>query len=234
MVVPLLDKPAVAPVQLHEKPPYSRQPSGTAVSFGHHHDAVADHAEGRFLGVLQPLLVDDPHVAADAGVLVDDRPFDVRAVAHAQRRVAVGVMGRDVVGGLVEVGPHQDRVANDHVAADAAAQPDHAVFDHRPRLDHRAVGHQAAADRGAVDPRGRQETGVGINRRLGRSHVERRIGPGQLEVRLVKRLDRADVFPIAVEQVNLHVPRADRRRKHLLAEVAVVGLVAARRPGRCG
>ena len=39
------------------------------------------------------LLVDDPHVLADAAVLVEDRPFDVAAAADAQRRLA-GVHAR--------------------------------------------------------------------------------------------------------------------------------------------
>ena len=54
-----------------------------------------------------------------------------------------------------------------------------------------------------------------------RTSVPRR----QLQAGLVKRLDRADVFPIAVKQVDLNVMGADRGRKDLLAEVAVVGLL---------
>ena len=92
----------------------------------------------------------------------------------------LAVVAGNGVGRLVEIVAHQDRVANDHVAADAAPQADHAVLDHRPGLDHRAVGHQAAADRRPVDPRRRQEAGVRVDRRLDRRQIERRVGLGQI------------------------------------------------------
>ena len=49
------------------------------------------------------------------------------------------------------------------------------------------------------------------------------IGPGRCC--LVEGPDRADVLPVAVEQMDLHVPAPDRGRKDLPAEVLVVGLV---------
>ena len=45
----------------------------------------------------------------------------------------------------------------------------------------------------------------------------------QIQVRLVKRFDRADVFPITVEKMNLNVARADRGGKHFFAEIAIIG-----------
>ena len=71
---------------------YILHPSGSGGALRHDDDAVADHAVGGFLGVVDALLVDDADVAADAAVLVDDGAFDVRAFADAQRRIAVGAV----------------------------------------------------------------------------------------------------------------------------------------------
>ena len=80
-------------------------------------------------------------------------------------------------GAFVEVVAHQDRVADRHVAADQAAQADDAVLDHGALFDLAAVGDQAAADRGPVDPRGRQEAGAAVDRRVGDGQVELRLRP---------------------------------------------------------
>ena len=118
-MTPLLDKLAVAPVQ-SKKLFYSRQPLGNAV----------------FLAIttmpsrIMPKAVSSVFTSPCSLTIRTSRPMrafllmiapsmSLQAVAHAQRRLAVGLMGRDVVRGLVEVGPHQHRVANDHVAADA-------------------------------------------------------------------------------------------------------------------
>ena len=47
---------------------------------------------------------------------------------------------------------------------------------------------------------------------------------GKSQVRFEKRANRTDVFPIAVEQMDVHLVRADRRGENFLAEVGVVGL----------
>src|SRR5208282_4896671 len=51
--------------------------------FGDDDHPVPDHVRGMLLRLLDTARVDDPDVAADAGVLVDDRPLDHRVRAHA-------------------------------------------------------------------------------------------------------------------------------------------------------
>src|SRR5271170_4028338 len=66
-------------------------------SLGNDEDAVADHAVGRFFAVFEAFAVDRTDIGADAAVLVDDRAFDVRAGAYAQRGDACGRVGGDFV-----------------------------------------------------------------------------------------------------------------------------------------
>ena len=54
--------------------------------------------------------------------------------------------------------------------------------------------------------------------------LERRAAARQHDVRVVERVDRADVGPVAAEQVRVHAILAERRRNDLAAEV--LGLVA--------
>ena len=49
--------------------------------------------------------------------------------------------------------------------------------------------------------------------------IERRVVGGQGQVGLVVRLDGAEVFPVAVEQMGLDVMRVDAAREDFLAEV---------------
>ena len=77
---------------------------------------------------------------ADSAILVDNRSLDGRARTDADwQLVALG--GFQIAGRLIEVGPHHHGVANRHVAANVAAEPDHAVLDPRAGLDHAPVGH---------------------------------------------------------------------------------------------
>jgi len=114
---------------------HSLQPSGTVVFLAATTMPVADHAEGGFLGVFEACVVNDPHVAADAGVLVDDRPSDVRALAHTQSADCRWPGVWRCVPRLVKIGPHQNRVADDHIAADSGPLDHHAVLRYRPGLD---------------------------------------------------------------------------------------------------
>ena len=49
------------------------------------------------------------------------------------------------------------------------------------------------------------------------------MGLGQPQVRFVERADRADVFPVAVEHVQLDAAGANRGGEDFFAEVLVVG-----------
>ena len=141
------------------------QPSGSTAPFCTMMMPSATMAWGVSGVVSQPLVVDDADAGADAAVFVDDRPSMTRASADAQGRRSAGRRLRSA-SAFVEVGPHQDRIADRDVAADAAAQADDAVFDRGPLFDRAAVADQAAADRGAVDPRGGQKPRPGVDRRV--------------------------------------------------------------------
>src|SRR5688572_26318053 len=88
---------------------------------GNDDDAVADHALGRLGTLLKLPVVGDPHVAADAAVLVDNRSLDVRVVADAQGRLAAGGIAGAILRTLIVVVAQQHAVADGDVAADAAA-----------------------------------------------------------------------------------------------------------------
>ena len=167
----------------------------------------------------------DAGAGADVAILVDDRAVDDCAGADADRRPAFGAIGGELAGRFVVVGAHDHGVANRDVAADAAAQTDDAVFDARAGADHAAIGDKAALDRDAVGARRRQRAGAGVDGRGGRGELERRVRLGEHQVRFVERADGADVFPVAVEQVELDVAAADRGGEDLAAEVVVVGFL---------
>ena len=63
---------------------------------------------------------------------------------------------------------------------------------------------------------------VRVDRPVRIIEVERRVPPHQIHVRLVERPDAADVSPVAVKEVGLHLAAFDARGNHVLTEVAHV------------
>src|SRR5204863_5082665 len=180
-------------------------------------NAFADDAGFVFAALFELLLVHDADVLADAAILVEDRAFDVAAAADAERRLA-GVQGAAVV--VVEkVGPHDDGVLDCDAFADDAPQADDAVFNCATAADLAAVGDQTMLDHGVGQARRRQKTRPAIDWGRGTVKIERRMLGGEANVGVVKRLDRADVFPVAVEEVDHDSLGPHRRRKYLLAEI---------------
>src|SRR5688572_31434851 len=113
----------VTAVQLLQ-PPAIRQ----CRTFLHDDDSVAD-ADSFEVAVFEHLSTRlDADVVADAAVLVDDRPIDVRTVTDSQWWEPLLEIRDDVFRGLIKIGTHQNRIADDDVAPDAAAQADHAVL----------------------------------------------------------------------------------------------------------
>ena len=118
--------------------------------FDHDGNSVANDAIVRVVAVFNTPLVDHADVSADAAILVDDGPFDDAAAVNAQRGM-VGTAGPLHIRRLVEIGTHDDRIANRDVLADDAAQADHAVFNDRSLPNAAAVGDQAALDLRTLD-----------------------------------------------------------------------------------
>ena len=95
-----------------------------------------------------------------------------------------------------------------------------AILDHRAFTDPATIGNQTLLDRRILHRRGRQELGSRVDRRVGRRQMKRRIVARQTQTRFIVRLDRADVLPVAVEQMHLDSVRPNRRGEDLFAEVA--------------
>ena len=71
-----------------------------------------------------------------------------------------------------------------------------------------AVADQAVLQAGRVDARGGQDSACGCRSRLRELWKSKGgIGAGQGQVGFVIGLDRAEVFPVAVEQMGLHAMR---------------------------
>ena len=131
---------------------------------------------------------------------------------------------REDVRSLVLVGSHQDRIADRHVIADDASQADDAVLDHDARPMRPPSADQALRDLSTTETGRRQKTRPRIDRAAGHVQLERRLRLGQRQVALVEGLDRPDVFPIPIEQMDLDPAAADGCRKDFAAEILVVGL----------
>src|SRR5205823_374645 len=72
---------------------------------------------------------------------------------------------------------------------------------------------------GGTDPRSREEAHARVDHAIRTVKVEGRVVAGQSQVRLVVRLHGAQVFPVAVEQMCLHLMAANAPREDVLAEV---------------
>ena len=113
---------------------------------------------------------------------------------------------------------HDDAVANRRAALNDAAYADDASLEVRVG-DDAAVGDDRLPQRCAVDFAARQKTRMRIDRRVGLKETVFRHDIGQVEIRLVKRADRSDVFPVALEDERADVPILDRRRNDVFAEI---------------
>ena len=154
--------------------------------------------------------------------------FSMRRVrADADARVAHRFVLRDRRGRLVEVGAEHDRAVQTRSGQDEAADADDRLVDVGVR-DDAAVRDDRVIDLGAVDLRRRQKARARVDRR---GHVEE-IEPRQLgrevQVGLEERADRADVLPVALEDVRRRRGAIrDRAGNDVLAEVGQVVLRAA-------
>src|SRR5205823_5510483 len=99
---------------------------------GNHGDPVSNHVRDHLLGIDDSGLVDDLHVAADPGVLVDDGPFHDRAGPNADSGPAQPLVFLDLRGLLVEVATHEVRVSDRAVLTDDRPHADDRVLDDRP------------------------------------------------------------------------------------------------------
>src|SRR5207244_4553116 len=111
-------------------------------NFGDDNNAVADDVVLTFF-VLDSPLVDDADVLADAAVLVENSPFDHRAVADTNvRETASLILGTFRVS-LEPVGANGDGVFDCHIAANAAPQTDDTVGNLRSRVNQETIDDQA-------------------------------------------------------------------------------------------
>jgi hypothetical protein len=106
--------------------------------FGNNDDPVADHAIIIFK-ILKVFLIHQFYPVPHPDVFIDDRPFDITALSDLQMSGLFFLINADI---LVVIVAHDDRVLDNRVRADNAAQADHRVSDlgvgdHRPFGDAR-------------------------------------------------------------------------------------------------
>ena len=91
-------------------------------------------------------------------------------------------------------------------------------------MDHAAVGDQAVLQNGPVHAQRRQVAHARVDDALRAVEVEGRLGAGQRQIGLVIGLDRAQILPVAIEDVSLNVCVLIQPREHFLAEIGGQGL----------
>mmetsp|Transcript_6652 Transcript_6652/g.17027 ORF Transcript_6652/g.17027 Transcript_6652/m.17027 type:complete len:340 (+) Transcript_6652:1777-2796(+) len=190
------------------------------------HDAGADvHAVVLVLQLVDAGGVGYDAVLADARVLVDDGVGDGAPLADPHGHPALSDNLGLLLVGLVEVRTDDHGVLDRAPLADLRAQAHHSVL-------HGALRQVApVADDGVFDVallhlgRGQEARG-GVDGRAGVVELELRGVLGQGKVGLEERLDGANVLPVVVEQVGLHVaPVGGGFGDDLAAEVVVPGVV---------
>ena len=103
-----------------------------------------------------------------------------------------------------------------------SSHADNAFFDNRRSSDEAAVRNQAVANSAGTHASRWQKSRASKDGGSAIGELERRIRIGQSKVCIVEGFDRSDVFPIAIEQMRLHVMIFDRERKDVFAEVFVI------------
>ena len=116
------------------------------------------------------------------------------------------------------IGAHHDAAANRGAALNDTANADDAPLDVRIR-DNAPVGDDRLTQSRPVDFAAGQKPRMRVNRRLGVKKTVFRNKVGQIEVRLVKRADGTDIFPIALENECTHMSILDRSRNDMFAEI---------------
>src|SRR5438309_2362379 len=84
-----------------------------------------------------------------------------------------------------------------------------------------AFGDDRVFDLAINQLRAGQEAGARVNRRAGVKEVELRHDRSHIEVGVIERADRTDVFPIIIEEEGLHITLLNRGWNHLATEVLI-------------
>ena len=103
-------------------------------------------------------------------------------------------------------------------------KPIDAVHNMRARLDDAAIGDETALDGRSVKTSGRQKPRPGINRCRRSSEFIGGVRPSELQIRFEERADRTDVFPVAVEEMQLHFVCVDRGGKDFLTKISMMAI----------
>ena len=82
-----------------------------------------------------------------------------------------------------------------------------------------AVGNDRLPQRRAIHLAAGQKSRMCVNRCFGVEETVFRNEIGQVEVRFIKRADRPDVFPVALEDERVHMSIFDRLRNDVFAEI---------------
>jgi len=185
--------------------------------FGNDDDAVADVIKCvvelfRFAGGR------NRYVAPDARVFVNDGVLDFAVCADAEARLAIAFVRFDGFLRFVIIAAEDDDTVQLAAGANDGAQADNAVGDAR-LVDNAAVGDEHVINVSAVDFGAGQIPRAAENRRAHVEEVEPRQFRHEVEVRLEKRADGADVLPVALKNVGEHAARTDGVRDDVLAKI---------------
>ena len=178
------------------------------------------------LELLNPSLVSDDAVLADARVLVNDGVGDGAPLANANRNPTLGDNLRLLLVRLIEVSPDDHGTFDGAPPANLRAEADDSVLNSAVR-DGAAVRDDGILHVALLNLGRGEEAGRGVDGRAGIIELELGRVLSKREVRLKERLDGSDVLPVIVEEVGLHVVAVGSSlRDDLAAEVIVLGVLS--------
>ena len=157
-------------------------------------------------------------VVSDARVFVNDGVLDFAVRADADARLAFAFVPVHGFLRFVIIAAEDDDAVQFRAGADDGAQADDAVRDARV-VDDAAVGNHRVVNLRAVDFGAGQKARAAENRRVHVKEIEARQFGNEIEVRLEKRADGADVLPIALKNVGENAARLDGLGNDVLAEI---------------
>src|SRR6267142_4227258 len=140
-------------------------------------------------------------MVSNAGIFIHDGVFDAAIGADTYARLAGLFMLDDRLEGFVIVAAKKDRAVDDRARADDAAQSGDAMGNDG-MIDDAAVRDNGMVDLRAIDFGSRQKARPAED---GSGHVEKieaRQFAGDIQVGFKERSNRADIFPIALDDIG--------------------------------
>src|ERR1051325_3652955 len=168
--------------------------------FWNDYNTIADVIEG-VICVLRFAGGRDANIIPDTGVLIDDGIFDPGVLPNADPGLAHHFILKDRMMRLVIIASHQDDAVEFTPRTHDAADADDRMAD-IGRIDDAAIRDNGGVNLRAIDFRCRQKPGPTENRSAHVEEIELRQFGCAVDVRVEKRANGSDVFPIALKNIG--------------------------------